>query len=199
MKTSNFCMLLAATVLLAPVGVTAQSAPQSAIVGATAPGTAAVGETVQLQGKVKSIDTKERVVVVVGPHGNEAVFNLGDNVRNFDQIRVGDLVTLTYAQAVAMELSKVKNTGIREREESLRTARAESGQRPAGAMEKTVRMVADVVAVHPQAQTITLRGAEHTVELAVKDPSQLKGIKVGDQVEALYVEAVALQVTPANR
>jgi len=33
------------------------------------------------------------------------------------------------------------------------------------------------------------------VELAIEDPAQFKEIKVGDQVEALYTEAVALEVT----
>ena len=131
--------------------------------------------------------------------GNEVVFNLSDEVRNFDQIQVGDLVTLTYAQAIAMKLNKTKNTGIRERDESMRTLRADTGQKPGGAIEKTVRMVADVVAVNPAANTVTLRGAENTVDLLVKDHAQLKEIKVGDQVEAVYVEAVALQVTAANK
>jgi hypothetical protein len=198
MKTNRFSIAFAAVVLIAPLGAFAQNAPQGTIVGATAPGKGALGESVQLQGKVKSIDKKERVVVVVGPQGNEVVFNLGEDVRNFDQIKVGDLVTLTYAQAVAIELRKVKNTGIRERDESVQTARAEAGQKPAVAIKKTVRMIADVVAVNPLAQTVTLRGAKHTVELAVKDPAQLKDIKVGNQVEALYVDAVALQVLAAK-
>jgi len=46
---------------------------------------------------------------------------------------------------------------------------------------------------------VTLRGVKRTVELAVNDPAQLKEIKVGDQVEAKYVEAVALEVTAAKR
>lgn len=198
MKTNRFSIALAATVLIAPLAAFAQNAPQGAIVGATAPGKGAMGESVQLQGKVKSIDKKERVVVVVGPQGNEVVFNLGEDVRNFDQIKVGDLVTLTYAQAVAIELRKVKNTGIRERDETVQTARAEAGQKPAGAIKKTIRMIADVVAVNHKAQTVTLRGAKHTVELAVKDPAQLKDIKVGNQVEALYVDAIALQVSASK-
>ena len=60
-------------------------------------------------------------------------------------------------------------------------------------------MIANVVAVNPRAQTVTLRGVERTVELGVNDPAQFKEIKVGDQVEAIYVEAVALEVTAAKR
>lgn len=62
-------------------------------------------------------------------------------------------------------------------------------------VEKSVRVIADVVAVNPKAQTITLRGPKRTLELAVKDPAMLQKVKVGDQVEGVYVEAVAMTVS----
>ncbi len=199
MKKTRISIVLAFAVLATPVAVMAQQAPQAAVVAATAPGKAAVGEVIQLQGKVTSIDKAKRVVVVTGPQGNHINFNCGEEVRNFDQIRVGDLVTLTYAQALALELRKVANNGIRERVESEQVVRAKPGEKPGAAVEKTVQVTANVVAVNPKAQTVTLRGVKRTVELAVNDPAQLKDIKVGDQVEAKYVEAVALEVTAAKR
>lgn len=199
MKKTRISIALALAVLAAPVAVFAQQAPQAAVLAATAPGKAAVGEVVQLQGKVTSIDKANRVVVVTGPHGNNVNFNCGEEVRNFDQIRVGDLVTLSYSQALVLELRKVANSGIRERTESTEAVRTKLGEKPGAAVEKTVRVIANVVAVNPRAQTVTLRGVERTVELGVNDPAQFKEIKVGDQVEAIYVEAVALEVTAAKR
>lgn len=199
MKKTRISIALAFAVLATPVAVMAQQAPQAAVLAATAPGKAAVGEVIQLQGKVSSIDKAKRVVVVTGPQGNQVNFNCGEGVRNFDQIRVGDLVTLTYAQALALELRKVANNGIRERVESEQAVRAKPGEKPGAAIEKTVQVIANVVAVNTKAQTVTLRGVKRTVELAVNDPAQLKEIKVGDQVEAKYVEAVALEVTAAKR
>ena len=199
MNKTRISIALAFAVLATPVAVVAQQEPQAAVLAATAPGKAAVGEVIQLQGKVSSIDKAKRVVVVTGPQGNHINFNCGEEVRNFDQIRVGDLVTLTYAQALALELRKVANNGIRERIESEQAVRAKPGEKPGAAVEKTVLVIANVVAVNPKAQTVTLRGVKRTVELAVNDPAQLKEIKVGDQVEAKYVEAVALEVTAAKR
>jgi len=46
---------------------------------------------------------------------------------------------------------------------------------------------------------IRLRGPERQVELKVSDPAQLKLIKVGDQIHAVYTEAVALSVEPASK
>ena len=191
--------LLAAAMLSLPLLSGAQQAPQTVVAATSSPGKGAVAEAVQLQGKVKSIDKKGRSIVVVGATGNVVLLTLGEEARNFDQIRVGDLVTLTYVQALALELRKVDNSGIRERVDSEKTVRAQPGEKPAGAVEHSVRVIANVVAVNPKAQTITLRGPKRTIELAVNDPAQFKEIKVGNQVEALYTEAVAIEVSAAPR
>jgi Cu/Ag efflux protein CusF len=188
-------LILAATLLSTPLLVQAQNQPQAAVVVEKAPGAGAVTEAVQLQGKVKSVDKKTRAVVVVGPNGNEILFNLSDEVRNFDQIKVGDLVTLTYAHALALELRKSEKKELRTRVDSENAVTAKPGEKPGVMVEKSVRVIADVVAVNPKAQTITLRGPKRTLELAVKDPAMLQKVKVGDQVEGVYVEAVAMTVS----
>ncbi|MBK8524421.1 MAG: hypothetical protein IPL58_10125 [Betaproteobacteria bacterium] len=62
-----------------------------------------------------------------------------------------------------------------------------------------MRVIADVVAVNPKAQTVTLRGPKRTLELVVKDPETLKNVKVGDQVEGVYTEAMALTVSTGSK
>lgn len=84
--------------------------------------------------------------------------NLSDEVRNFDQIKVGDLVTLTM-QAIALGLRKVANNGVRERVDSENAVVAKPGEKPGVMVEKSVRVVANVVAVN-KAQTVTLRRTE---------------------------------------
>jgi Cu/Ag efflux protein CusF len=195
MKINKISLLLAAGIFAAPLTVLAQSAPQVAVITSQAPGKMGEADAIQIQGKVKSINKKTREVTLVGPQGNQLVIPAGEDVKNFDQIRIGDLVTLTYVQALVVELKAVENNGIRERVESVNTVAAKPGEKPAGMIEKTVRVVANVVAVNPKAQTVTLRGAKRTVELAVKDPALLKNVKIGNQVEATYIEAVALVVT----
>jgi Cu/Ag efflux protein CusF len=191
--------VVAALALSMPLVSFAQNAPKAVAVTANAPGQAAVSEGIQVQGKIKSVDKKARSVVIVGAAGNEIHMALGDEVRNFDQIRVGDLVTLTYIEALVLELRKVETKALRERVESEQAVRAKPGEKPAGAVERTVRVIADVVAVNPKAKTVTLRGPKRTVELAVNDVERFKEIKVGDQVEATYTEAVALEVTAAKK
>jgi hypothetical protein len=49
-----------------------------------------------------------------------------------------------------------------------------------------VKIVADVVAVNPKKQTVTLRGPKsNTLDLIVPDPAQFADVKKGDQVDAV--------------
>ena len=199
MKLNKISLLLTAAVLAAPLAAIAQSAPQAASVVAQAPGKMGEADALQIQGKVKAIDKKNRMVTLVGPQGNQLVIPAGDEVKNFDQIRIGDLVTITYVQALVVELKTVENNGIRERRESVNKTSAPLGSKPSGTIEKTITVVANVVAINPKAQTVTLRGAKRTVEVGVNDPELLKKVKVGNQVEATYVEGIALSVVAAPK
>jgi hypothetical protein len=62
-----------------------------------------------------------------------------------------------------------------------------------------VKITGDVIAVDAKKQTVKVRGPRRTVDLNVKDPEQFKLIKVGDQIEATFVEAIALSVEPAKK
>lgn len=199
MKLNKVSILLAATIFAAPLSAIAQSAPQAASVVAKAPGKIGEADAIQIQGKVKAINKKTRNVTLEGPNGNQLVLPAGDEVKNFDQIRIGDLVTITYVQALVVELKTVENNGIRERRESTSQTSAPLGSKPSGTIEQTVTVIANVVAINPKAQTVTLRGAKRTLEVGVQDPELLKKVKVGNQVEATYVEGIALSVVAAPK
>ena len=53
------------------------------------------------------------------------------------------------------------------------------------------------MAVDPQARTVTLKGALRTVTLPVADDIDIAKVKVGDQVDAVYQESLAISVQPA--
>ena len=78
-------------------------------------------------------------------------------------------------------------------------AGAKPGEKPAGAVGKQITVVADVVDVDAKNQRVTLKGPNRTVELKVRDPKQLAMIAKGDQVEAVYTEAIAVAVQPVAK
>ncbi len=195
----KIALVSAAVLMMGTSAVMAQNKPQAVVAVETAPGVLKVAEGVQFQGKFKSVDPKTRQVVIVGPNGNEFKTVLGEEVKNFNQIKVGDIVTLTHVEILVADIKKPSKVEIRERIETEKAARAKLGDKPAAAIERQVTVVADVTAVDEKKGTITLRGATRTLDLKVKDPKVLKGVKVGTQVEATVTEIIAIEVTAPKK
>jgi Cu/Ag efflux protein CusF len=153
----------------------------------------AVAEAVRVTATVESIDQATRAVTLKDSKGKLHAFVAGPDVRNLAQVSKGDIVTLDYAEALAMRLSK-STSKVRERTVSQDVQRAEVGQMPGGTALREVNVTASVEAIDEKNQMVTLRGPQQTVSMKVEDPKMLEGVKTGDMVEAVYVEAVALKV-----
>jgi hypothetical protein len=163
------------------------------------PGKATVARAVEVSAEVVSIDKATRTVTLKGPQGNVVDVVAGDEVRNFDQIKVGEFVVARYAQALTLELRKTKGA-VGDITVSEQTARAKPGERPAAAGARQVTAIATVTAVDKKKSTITLKGPRgNVVVLDVQNPDQFKVVKKGDQVEVTYTEALALSVEPAPK
>ncbi len=184
-----------AAALVLPAAVSAQTA---AVVGGTAPGKAGVAEVVKLTATVTALDKATRDVTLKGPQGNELTLTAGPDVKNFDQIKVGDQVNVDFIQALTLELKKGGGLVVARTEQKGAVA-AKPGEKPAGAVGRQVTIVADVIATDPAKQTITLKGPKQTVDMRIPDPEQFKRIAKGDQVEATYTQAVALALSPAAK
>ena len=169
----------------------------STMVG-TAPGKAAAVETIKVTATITAIDKATRDVTLKGPQGNKVTLTAGPEVKNFDQLKVGDNVDLNYIEALTLELKKGGGLVV-QRTETAGAAGAKPGERPAGAVGRQITVVADVIAVDPAKQVVTLKGPQRTVDLKIPNPEQFKRIAKGDQVEATYTQAVALAVVPAKK
>ena len=176
----------------------AQQAPTGAAVVASEPGKAVVVQTIKASAVVTAIDKATRTVTLKGAKGNSFDLVAGDEVKNFDQVKVGDEVAVEYVRALTLELKK--GGAPAGRTETADAVRAKQGQKPGGAVGRQVTIMADVVDVNPKNKTITLKGPKgNEVELDVQNPEQFKVVKKGDKVEAVYTEALAIAVTPAAK
>ena len=63
-----------------------------------------VTRTKQVTAVVGAIDRSKRTVAVKGPGGNTVSLKVRDEVRSFDEIAVGDTISLTYTEAVMMQM-----------------------------------------------------------------------------------------------
>jgi ribosomal protein L6P/L9E len=176
----------------------AQQAPVTTGVVASEAGKAAMAELSTVTAVVTAIDGATRTVTLKGPKGRMFDVVAGDEVKNFAQIKVKDEVAVEYFRSLTMELKK--GGGVRSSAVATDAASAKAGAKPAGAVGRQVTVMADVVDVNPKAKTITLKGPKgNFLELDVKNPDQFKVVKKGDQVEAVYTEALAVSVVPVAK
>jgi Cu/Ag efflux protein CusF len=183
------CLTAFGLVAITPVSAQTPAATDTKTAVRVAPGAAAAAGMIKTTATVVGVDAATRLVTLKRQDGK--VFSF------FDQLRVGDKVTAEYAAAVSLELKK-GGKELRQSSEKQAMDRAPAGAKPGGVVGRKVTVLADVVAVDAKKQVVTLRGpAGNIVDLAVEDPAQLKNIKKGDQVEAVYAEALAISVEAA--
>ncbi len=192
-----------AVALIAAALATTALAQQPGVTGGTAvasePGKAAVVRAAEIFAQVVGIERAARTVTLKGPKGNVVDLVAGDEVKNFDQIKLGDFVVARYAEALTLELRKTKAAAgdLAVREEA---AKAKPGERPAVAGARQVTAIANVIAIDRKKSTITLKGPRgNEVTLNVQNLDQFKVVKKGDQVEVTYTEALALSIEPAPK
>jgi ribosomal 50S subunit-recycling heat shock protein len=191
----KFASALAAAAIAA--GAFAQK-PDSggAAVVSSEPGKATVARAAQLSAQVVGIDKATRTLALKGPKGDVVDIVAGEEVRNFDQVKVGDFIAVRYLEALTLELRKTKVAAgdVTVREEA---ARSKPGERPAGVMGREVSAIAEVTALDPAKSTITIKGPRGNVAtLNVLNPDQFKVVKKGDQIEVTYTEALAISLEP---
>jgi len=183
--------------MLAALVLPASAQTGAAVVG-KGPGVAGAAQTVKMTATISKIDAATRAVTLKGPEGREVTLTAGDQVKNFAQMKVGDVVNVEYVEALTIELKKGSTAPVARTEQAAAGA-AKPGEKPAGMVGRQVTVTAEVVDVNPKTQVVTLRGPQRTVELKVRDPEQFKRVAKGDRVEATYTEAMAIAVEPAKK
>ncbi|HKO68184.1 MAG TPA: hypothetical protein VJU53_10310 [Burkholderiaceae bacterium] len=188
----NKSFFVAAVSLAAVINATA-TAQTGEAVAVKQPGAVGLAQSVNATATITAIDKAKRTVTVKSEQGKEVTVVAGPEVKNFNQLKVGDTVDIQYAEALMLELKKGGGKPVARVEEKA-GASAKAGQKPAGMQGRKVTVVGDVINVDAATQTVTLRGPNRTVDLKVRDPEQFKLIAKGDQIEATYVEAAAVSV-----
>ena len=150
--------------------------------------------TVTVTAKVAAIDHVDRAVSLLTTDGQSINFQAGPEVKNLDQVDVGDTVRATYYESVVYELVEHGQSapGVNVADAA---ARAKPGEKPAAGVARMVSVVATVVAIDTKTPSATFKlpsGEDKTIK--VRNPDRLKGVKVGDLVEFTYTQAVGIEV-----
>ncbi|HEY2559503.1 MAG TPA: hypothetical protein VGI48_07345 [Caldimonas sp.] len=198
-ETTKIALLVASAIAgAAPLSAAAQQAPTTTTAMSTSPGKAVAVQTTKASAVVVGIDREFRIVTLKTASAKIVEVVAGPEVKNFDKIQLGDKVHVEYVEALSLELKK-NGGGVRGGSERGAAVSAAPGAQPGAAAGRQVTVLADVVGVNQKTHMVTLRGPKGLVDLHVEDPDQLKNIKKGDQVEAIYTEAVAVMVEETKK
>lgn len=141
---------------------------------------------------IEAVEPSTRVVTLKTAAGSRLHVNAPAEMEGFDRLRVGDIVTARYFEAVALRLAR---PGSKAPSGTPTTIVRRNDREPGSETrsERTVR--ATIVAVDAAGQSVTVKGtdgAERTMK--VTDASQAKALKAGDEVDVTFYESRLVSV-----
>ena len=156
-------------------------------------------DLITLNAKVVALDKAARLVTLQDEQGNSVQIVAGDEVRNFDQIDVGDRVITKFYRAIAIEVTETEAKTL-STEMTLDAGRVAPGQKPGGLIIGQITVTAEIMQVDKENQTVTIKRQQQgepsiiLQTVAVRNPAHLENIDPGDMVIINYQQSVAVSV-----
>jgi hypothetical protein len=179
---------------------TGTSAIALAADAATSGGAIVVSDSVHAKATVVKVNKKTREITLKNEQGDEMTVVAGKEVRNFKQIKKGDVVEIEYHVAAASALKKVGDADAAG--QATVVERAPAGGKPGASVMHTSTAVADVLDIDMQSRMLTVKGPRGGI-VTIKVPAEMKTfdeLKKGDKISVQFTEAMAISVkTPAKK
>ncbi len=145
---------------------------------------------------IETVSRTTREILVRDADGNYTTYRLPARVRNFNQIKPGDVVQIDVTDTVVLSL--VRGGSPTAAAEHTHIRRAPHGARPGFSMRNVSQITSQVDSVNRDARQVVLRSADgklHTVR--APDDVNLDNVQPGDTVVATLIEAAVLAIRPA--
>lgn len=161
---------------------------------------ALAGDVVTITARIEAVDQAKRLVTLRGPEGKVVTMKVGDQVKNFAQVKAGDELVIKHAEAVALALKK-GSPGRSAVTTAVPPQTAPAGAKPGMVTGTQTVIVANVQSVDAAKNLVVLEGPQgRYLPIKVKDPALIKDVKAGDSVEVTYIEALLMEVVgPAKK
>jgi hypothetical protein len=151
---------------------------------------------------VTAIDPATRAVTIQGDHGPLTV-QAGPDVKNFNNLKVGDRVNVSYYQGIAAQLVKGAKKVSDPAVSTFRQGNsAGPGLTPSGVIGASATVTAKIQDVNLPTNTVAFTGSDGVTHIVqVKTPemqSFIRELKRGDVVQVTFTDSVAVEVLPAT-
>ena len=150
-------------------------------------------ETVKATAKVTAIDAAKRLVTLE-MDGKSKSITCGPEVKNFDQIKVGDLLKISFVEAMAVYIQK---DGAAAGSTDVSTVTlAPKGAKPGMVVTETVTLKAKIEAVDAKKSALTVITPDGKIKTfnVAKHVKDIKGLKKGDDIVIKFFEALAVVI-----
>lgn len=162
-------------------------------------------QTTTMHGVVETVDPTSRELLLRGDGGSQSgvlmSMVVGPQVQRLGEIRPGDHVVATYYQALAAQVVNVFSSSSPPFD-GVTVDRRDTAERPGGLVTRVRRGRVVITAVYPSINTISFVGPNNMVRtVTARNPEVqtfIRNLKVGDQVDIVYEEALAISVEPAS-
>lgn len=150
-------------------------------------------------GTIQAISQSDRHVVLQGTGGTRLLVEAGEDVSNFDQVKAGDRVVVSYHEGV---IAEVKPPGEGAQGAVAAKGRTPDGDMPGAAVGGAIATTVTIKSVDKSDNTVTFErpdGIVRTMEISDPKAKQfIHELKSGDEVQITYKEATAVSIQPAR-
>jgi hypothetical protein len=160
--------------------------------------------TEEVTATVEAIDVNTRMVVLRESDGTEFALVVDPQVRNLEQVKVGDRVVSHYRESLGAELVR-RGDGSGDTESpsvSTTAARAADGAKPSVTSSTETRQTVRITNVDEKNRIVSFYGSDGLARVlpvrSLQGQEFISKLMAGDEVELTYTEAVAMSVEPAQ-
>src|SRR5512133_4139082 len=149
-------------------------------------------QTVTLSGTVATIDHDKRMVNIKKADGSFETVDVPPGAKRFDELKVGDKVSITYNNNVS---ARLKPPGEAPVNTATGTSTAGQGERPGGTASVQRTMTATVDSIDKNTSSINFVGPNGwKYRRHIVDPAVFDKVKVGDKVDITWATDVTVSV-----
>ena len=151
-------------------------------------------EVIVITGVVEKVDLEKRKVTLTLDDGKNKTFKVDKSAVNLDQVQVGDHVKISCTEELIITVNK---SGEAPSAATIGAVTlAPRGVKPSGIVVQTTAVSGKILAIDPAKRKISFEdpdGKKKTVK--VKKGVDISGLAVGESVDAVLTESVAIKVT----
>jgi hypothetical protein len=154
-------------------------------------------ELIEMQGTIYEINKNTREITIIGSKGELHTITAGPEIKRFDEIEVGEVITFEFYKYIKAEFRKPTAEELAQPLVILAEGEKEGlDMEPGAALGAVVKAVVTIQVVNLPFMFVNIQGPQgNFTTIKMEDKELIQKLHVGQVVILTYAEAVALSLT----